>query len=153
MFGCEHLQCGLQVQLLSFRQSGFRRPAAAATKYHFYRFNLQIMKWQDTSNSLKPEEWGWRLSSPRNMYLPIMTGTSPAPENLLKMARCQCTSGCESLRCSCCRNGVPYSFACEECKGALCANAAARQDEDDKEDEQEEELALGCALKSKCSCD
>ena len=27
------------------------------------------------------------------------------------------------------------------------------QDEDDNEDEQEEELALGCALKSKCSCD
>jgi len=27
------------------------------------------------------------------------------------------------------------------------------QDEDDNEDEQGEELALGCALKSKCSCD
>ena len=27
------------------------------------------------------------------------------------------------------------------------------QDEDDNEYEQEEELVLGCALKSKCSCD
>ena len=95
----------------AFVQAERLPPTLAAAKYHFYRCYFQIMKWQDTSNSLKPEEWGWRLSSSRNMYLPIMTDASPAPESLLKMVWCQCTSGCESLRCSCRRNGLPCSFA------------------------------------------
>ena len=138
---------------IAFVQAERLPPTLAAAKYHFYRCYLQIMKWQDTSDWRKPEEWGWHLSSSRNMYLPIMTDASPAPENLLKMVRCQCSSGCEWFRCNYRRNGLPWSFACGEYKGALCANTAARQDEDDNEDEQEEELALGCALKSKCSCD
>ena len=101
----------------------------------------------------KAEELGWHLSSSRIVYLPIMTDVFPAPDYLLNMVRYQYTSGCETLRYSCRRNGLPCSFAFGECKGVLCANTAARQDEDDNEDEQEEELALGCALKSKCSCD
>ena len=85
------------------------------------------------------------------MYLTIITDASPAQGYLLKMVRCQCTSGCDSLRCSSRWNGLPCSFACGDCKGALWANAAAMQDEDDNEDEQEEELALDCALQSRSS--
>jgi len=107
---------------IAFVQAERLPPTLAATKYHFYRCYLQIMKWQDTSDSLKPEEWGLCLSSSRNMYLPIMTDASPAPESLLKMVRCQYASGCESLRCSCRRNGLPCSFACG---GTLYANTAA----------------------------
>jgi len=110
---------------IAFIQAEGLPPTLAVAKYHFYRCYLQIMKWQDTADSLKPKEWGWHLSSSRNMYLPIMTDASPASENLLKMVRCQCTSGRESLRCGCRRNGLPSSFTCGECKGALYANAAA----------------------------
>ena len=51
-------------------------PTLAATKYHFQRCYLQIMKWQDRSNFLKPEESSWRLSSSQNMYLLIMIDAS-----------------------------------------------------------------------------
>ena len=126
---------------IDFVQAERLSPTSAAAKYHFYRRYFQIMKWQDTSDSLRPEAWGWRLSSSRNMYLPKMTDAPPVPENLLKTVRCQCTSRCESVRYSCRQNGSPCSFACGKCNEALCANAAARQDEDDNEDEKEEELA------------
>ena len=105
------------------------------------------------AQSLQPKEWGRCLSSSRNVYLSIITETWPVLENMLKTVRCQTTSGSEYLRWGCRRNGLPFSFSCVDWKGVLCANAAARQNEDDNEDEQEEELALACAFQSKSFCD
>ncbi len=49
--------------------------------------------------------WGWRVEE--NVLVPIMSETNVAPDNLLKMIHCNCTTGCTTLRCSCRRYGLP----------------------------------------------
>ena len=44
-----------------------------------------------------------------------------APKALLKVVRCNCKMGCDTLRCSCRKAGLDCSTGCGECRG-ICAN-------------------------------
>ncbi|GFR77676.1 hypothetical protein ElyMa_005830700 [Elysia marginata] len=61
---------------------------SAAAKYHSLRLYLQVQDWIDKICDLKPEMWGWHLSSGR--LDPCTTDLPPTPELLLKMIRCNC---------------------------------------------------------------
>ena len=43
---------------------------------------------------MEPLEWGRDRSD--NMLLPMKTHLQPAPDDLLKIIRCQCKSNCDS---------------------------------------------------------
>ena len=47
-------------------------------------------------------------------------GIEPAPQELLKMIRCNCTTDCSSARCSCQKHGLPCTQACGQCRGSGC---------------------------------
>ena len=109
-------------------------PTTAAAKYHSYRVYYQVQEWAclGTSLTLMPEEWGFQLR--RGQLLPVNTDIPPAPEELLKIVRCGCTTDCSSQRCSCRKVGLSCTAACGHCRGTSCLNSMLPMDEDDETD-------------------
>ena len=57
-----------------------------------------------------------------NKFYPITTDREPAPDYIMKVVRCTCTSGCKPLACSCMNVGFEFSSACSTNKGLSCEN-------------------------------
>ena len=82
-----------------------------------------------------PENWGWRIDE--EGFVPVATDLPVAPENLLKVVRCSCKTGCTSMRCSCWKHNLKCTMACTHCTGSDCANiidAAVSIDNDTDEE-------------------
>lgn len=94
-------------------------PTYAAAIYHIYRVYHQVQQW--IGNNLEPKDWGWKLEN--GILVPTKTHLPPAPEELLKIIRCNCKSNCESKRCNCKRHGIVCSMSCGECRGTSCSNS------------------------------
>jgi hypothetical protein len=114
-------------------------PTTSATRYHSLRCYLQIRIWQSSEMEMNPCDWGWnevegRLS-PRVMDLP------PAPDALLKIIRCSCTTGCTTRRCSCRKNGLQCSFACGACQETNCDNGLSHLHDYDSDTDCDDEHA------------
>lgn len=110
-------------------------PTAAATKYHSMRVYYQMMVWMGKDNDLDACEWGWKLEG--GQLVPIESDMNAAPDNLLKMIHCNCTTACSSQRCSCRGYGLPCTSACGPCQLDTCNNLhnqtlADENDEDDQ---------------------
>ena len=86
-------------------------PMSAAARYHSLRVFLQRKE---------PEEWGWKESD--GQLLPVTTDLPPAPSKLIELFRCDCKSGCKTMRCTCRKNGLECTSACGICKGFDCTN-------------------------------
>ena len=96
-------------------------PTSAAGKYHSLRVYFQIKQLKDSENDLLPIEWGWRESE--GGLLQVHTDLPPAPDELLRVIRCNCQADCSSLRCTCMKHTVECSPACGNCKGSACTNS------------------------------
>ena len=96
-------------------------PTSAAASYYSLRVYLQVQTWIGNGDNLEPLKWGWDRTD--NMLLPIKTHLQPAPDDLLKIIRCQCKSNCDSKRCTCRKHGLECSSGCRECQGISCSNA------------------------------
>ena len=72
-------------------------------------------------NTLNPTHWGWKKEN--NEFFPVQTDISPAPENLLKILRCNCQSDCNSRSCTCRKHDLKCSSACGHCRGTACLNS------------------------------
>ena len=79
------------------------------------------------------EDYGWKVTE--GQVLPRMTDLPAAPESLLQMIRCNCSSDCASARCTCRKHGLECSPACGQCRGTACTNSPIQFDEDDSQDE------------------
>ena len=112
-------------------------PSEAAVKYHSYRVFLQVCTWKDFDCDLDPELWGWTKTE--SEFVPKMMDLPPAPENLLKIIRCNCTTDCSSGRCTCNKHGMKCSPACGHCRGSACTNTSPFQSDEDEEGAQEEQ--------------
>ena len=66
-------------------------------------------------------EWGWEHVD--NKLYPITTDRALAPDYIMKVVRCMCTTGCKTLACSCMKVGFEFSSSCSTCKGLSCENA------------------------------
>ena len=87
---------------------------------------------------MQEEMWGWKLNE--SGYSPILTDLPPAPAELLKIIRCDCTQDCSSARCSCRKNAMKCTLACGHCQGSGCTNASALiLEEEDLEDDMDAE--------------
>lgn len=110
-------------------------PTSAAAQYHSLRIYLQVQHWNGNLG-LKPEEWGWKKTG--DLFLPCTTEKDPAPKELLRVIRCNCTAGCDTKRCSCRKHGIDCSPACGECHGLHCSNSPSTTDTDLTEADAEE---------------
>ena len=73
-------------------------PTSAAAKYHSLRVYFQILEWKGSGDKIRPLDWGWKKSDGKLM--PVLTDLPPAPDELLKMIRCNCHTDCSSMRCT-----------------------------------------------------
>ncbi len=74
-------------------------PTSAAAKYHSLRVYLQILEWKGCGDDVDPLKWGRKESDGK--LVPVLIDSSPAPDDLLKMIRCNCHSDYSSMRCTC----------------------------------------------------
>ena len=91
-------------------------PTEQAAMFCIYRIYFQLHKWNTLMEStLDPKYWGWRLEG--NLMVPVLTDQEPAPDELLKVIRCNCQATskylCSGKQCSCRSNGL-------RCVAALC---------------------------------
>ena len=115
-------------------------PTTAAAKYHSYRVYFQIMKWKLSDIGMQPEEWGWKISNGK--LHPVMTDLSPAPENILRIIRCNCFADCSTTRCTCRKHNLVCSSACGQCRGSGCTNSTRPTFVTEEEDELYESLTF-----------
>ena len=59
----------------------------------------------------------------------ITTDLLPAPDDLLRIIRCNCKSDCGTMRCTCKKNGI--AFVCGNCKWSGCMNSTTKEDVSD----------------------
>ena len=73
--------------------------------------------------TLPPTEYGWTIENEK--YTPVGMKEPVAPEQLLKLTVCNCTSksNCSSNKCSCKSMGMRCIQACGNCNGLDCENA------------------------------
>ena len=98
------------------------------------RTYLQVMTWMRYDEGMDATDWGWRFADTKNILLPVMTEQDPAPQNLLKIIHCQCTTACLTLRCSCNKYGLACSSACGSCQLSQCNNMHVYSMADDEDD-------------------
>ena len=106
-------------------------PTSNAAKYHSLRVFHQISEWM--GKSLDATAYGWRKKDGK--FLPVKTDVPPAPNYLLEVIHCNCKTGCSTLKCTCRRHGLEYTFACGDCKGSSCSNAVDPQVNEAESDE------------------
>ena len=93
-------------------------PTESATKLHFRRAYYQV--WAGKEEGMDPRNWGWNLQD--NQLVPLMSTMNAAPENLLKIIHCNCSTACKTLHCSCRRYGLPCTTVCGLCQIEECDN-------------------------------
>ncbi len=77
---------------------------------HSLRVYLQVQQWKGSGGELLPVEWGWKESD--RGLMPVHTDLPPAPDELLRVIKCNCQSDCSSLRCTCRKHNIKCSLAC-----------------------------------------
>ena len=65
----------------------------------------------------------------------VMTDLPSAPEDLLCIIRCNCTTDCSTTRCSCRKHNVECSPACGQCRGVGCCNSSVADSSEDDDDD------------------
>ena len=104
-------------------------PTTSATKYHALRSYHQVMQWMNQGTLGDPTDWGWEYNG--NTLVPVMMDTAPAPEALLKVIHCNCSSGCRTLHCNCKKHGLNCSQAHGSCQDSQCDNTREEPVSDD----------------------
>ena len=110
-------------------------PTTAASKFHSYRVYLQIYQWKILIAICRKNHG---VGSSLIQDTPL-TDLPPAPPELLKVFRCDCTTDCTSARCTCRKNGLKCTLACGHCQGTSCTNGStvdvAEEDSDEADDQ------------------
>ncbi|KAG0715585.1 hypothetical protein GWK47_011611 [Chionoecetes opilio] len=113
-------------------------PTRAALMPHITHTNYIAMRDRSyvTSCPILPpiDQSGWSLE--KGVYVLVRCLMLSAPRAALELTKCSCKAGCRG-RCSCCKNGLPYTPLCK-CYGGDCSNSTkndghVNDDEDDVE--------------------
>ena len=94
-------------------------PTAEALYQHSLRVFFQCQEW--LGRTLDAIDYGWKVKVDK--LFPVFTTAAPAPQELLTVIHCNCKQHCDTMRCSCRKNGLLCSIACGECHGVNCTNA------------------------------
>ena len=99
-------------------------PTSAALYQKVLRTNYIVMQWQSSHLARptlgSPSRYGWVWNDKNGVYDPVMTELGPAPESIVELSICKCTTGCLTKRCKCKMNGfVCHCKSCENIEGNL----------------------------------
>ena len=102
-------------------------PTDRITYYHAIRVHLQVAQRKNLDlTCLNPPDQGWTLQ--KNSVVPVKTDLPAALDWLLQVTRCKCKTTtkhtCNTLICSCRKNGLTFVAACSNCHGEDCENIA-----------------------------
>ena len=125
-------------------------PTSSAAMYHSLRVYLQVQTWKEESRlgpHLHPQNLGWRPVEGK--LVPMQCDMDVAPKTLLKVVRCNCKMGCDTLRCVCRKAGLEYSTGCGECRG-ICANMYENITEDNECEEDSYVVVLSRMIPRSC---
>ncbi|CAG9769929.1 unnamed protein product [Ceutorhynchus assimilis] len=78
----------------------------------------------------------------RSGVIPITTTMDAAPDPILKIIRCKCTTGSSTGACSCKKTGLRCSAICKNCVGTACENSPKTDFNEDTDAECEEQANL-----------
>jgi len=130
LFGGKHADSVETMQYNIIIQQGFPSssfvtpkrlpPSEYATKLHCRSVYYQIMVWLGIEEGMDAMNWGWKLLD--NRFVPLMPRMNAAPDSLLKVIRCNCSTACKTLRCSYRRYGLPCITVCRPCQLKECDN-------------------------------
>ena len=73
-------------------------------------------------------------SSVEDKLVPMQCDMDVTPKALLKVVRCNCKMGCDTLRCSCPKSGMECSTGCGEGR-VICGNVYENITEDNEYEE------------------
>ena len=76
-------------------------------------------------------------SDSKRRFVPLMSTMNVAPDSLLKVIHCNCTTACKTLRCSCRKYGLPCTIVCGPCQLQECDNPHIKFLPEDSEDDDE----------------
>ena len=108
-------------------------PTVSATKFQSLRSYLQVMLCMDIADGMEVTEWGWDRQG--NGLIPVIMDTNPAPEAILKMIHCNCSTGCSTHKCSRMKQGLNCSHVCGRCQEHNCDNMGEWVASDDDNEE------------------
>ena len=91
---------------------------------------------------MKETDWGW-MTKDENL-VPVMTDLPPAPDELLRFIRCNCTTDCSTARCNCRKHSLECSPACGQCRSIGCSNSTAADISDEHDDNDDDDRC--CSL-------
>ena len=94
------------------------------------------MEWM-CQEGFSAAEWGWAISD--GQLCPVTTESLPAPESLLKIIHCNCSTGCSNMRCGCRKNGLKCTNLCGNCWTTECSNTSIPINDDQTTDESDSE--------------
>ena len=126
-------------------------PTSEAFEHHVHRVHLQAAIWRGALETdppdLRPLQYGWTMNAETNKLepIPLAAQIPRAPESILKMIKCSCSSSqpCSTVRCSCSSAQISCSLFCA-CHGEKeCHNpqTTSMRDNDVEYDENEDEDA------------
>ena len=110
-------------------------PTEFATKLHCGRAYYQDVVWAGKDEGMDPRNWVWILQDDRPV--PLMSTMNAAPDNLLKIVHCNCSTACKTLRCSRRSYGLPCTTVCGPCQIEECDNPYNRFLPEESEDDDE----------------
>ena len=93
-------------------------PTSDVAGLHSLRVYHQVQAWM--GNDIPALNWGWYMRKD-NHLMPVMMSLPPAPQSLLKVIRCTCTTDCQG-RCTCYKFQLKCTCMCSNCKGVSCLN-------------------------------
>ena len=96
-----------------------------------------------TPPELDPVEYGWEKDGESLRPIMLPDGTDVAPEKVLQMTRCKCSSSqCKTNRCSCVKTGTNCSefCRCQDCENQKDLEKSESEDENDMVDYEEEDI-------------
>lgn len=123
-------------------------PTSEAFEHHVHRAHLQAAIWRSALDADPPDhsplQYGWTMNAETKKLEPVSLApdVSPAPESILRMIKCGCSSSqpCSTARCSCSTARISCSVFCachgdKDCRNPQTTSVWEEENEELDEDE------------------
>jgi hypothetical protein len=101
----------------------------AALQQHILRSHFQSAVWKSSIKAFPeigtPNNHGWEIFE--DIFIPIMTLNSAAPNTIMEIRKCDCKKGCNSNVCSCKQQQLTCTEMCG-CSVHECLNVFQKDD-------------------------
>lgn len=103
-------------------------PIKSAFMQHILRAHYIAMIWKCATipnpPTIDPCDYGWMFDNESGQYKPVMCATPLYPPKLQELTKCNCRTGCTTMRCSCKKNNLSCTEMCKCHTQCECASSA-----------------------------